>query len=130
MIVNNNIIHNNNLFYRSFTMDITMTLIPVLKIITLSAVFFVWFIRYDNIVQEFEKYNYSPKLRDLVGILKISSVLLIQSPNPINVKIGSALLSFLMLAAFITHIKIKNPLIEFLPSLTLMIFSIMFFANA
>ena len=111
-------------------MDITMTLIPVLKIITLSAVFFVWFIRYDNIVQEFEKYNYSPKLRDLVGILKISSVLLIQSPNPINVKIGSALLSFLMLAAFITHIKIKNPLIEFLPSLTLMIFSIMFFANA
>jgi len=107
-----------------------MPIIPALKVLTLAAVFFVWFIRYENIVNEFKNFKYSPKLRDLVGILKITSVLLIQSSSELNVKIGSALLASLMLAAFITHIKVKNPIIEMLPSLTLMIFSLIFFVTA
>jgi hypothetical protein len=111
-------------------MNLLITLIPVLKILTLSAVFFVWFIRYENIVKEFKKYNYSPKLRDLVGILKITAVLLIQTDSTLNVQIGSALLAFLMLAAFATHIKVKNPPIELAPSLILMFFSIIFFLYA
>ena len=101
--------------------------LEILKIITLSSVFFVWFIRYDNIVQEFKKYGYSHKLRDLVGILKISSVILIQNSNPLIVKFGSISLGVLMLGAVITHIKTKNPLIEMAPSFTLMVFSIVFF---
>lgn len=111
-------------------MNIITTLIPSLKILTLSAVFFVWFIRYQNIVEEFKKYNYSPKLRDFVGILKIASVLLIQTSSSFNVKVGSATLAFLMLAAFITHIRVKNSPIEIIPSLTLLILSIIFFFNA
>ena len=101
--------------------------LEVLKVITLSSVFFVWFVRYENIVQEFKKYGYSDKLRDFVGILKLTSVILIQSSNPLIFKLGSVSLGILMLAAVITHIKTKNPLIEMLPSFTLMVFSILFF---
>ena len=100
--------------------------LEILKILTLSSVIFVWFVRYENIIQEFKKYGYSDKLRDFVGILKLSSVILIQSSNPLIVKLGSTTLGILMLAAVITHIKTKNPIIEMLPSFTLMIFSILF----
>ena len=111
-------------------MNILTTLIPILKILTLSAVFFVWFVRYQNIVEEFKKYNYSSKLRDLVGILKITSVLLIQTSSQVNVKVGSAILALLMLAAFVTHLKVKNSPIEFIPSVVLLLFSLTFFFNA
>lgn len=111
-------------------MNIIDTMIPILKILILSAVLFVWFIRYDNIVEEFKKYNYPEKLRDFVGILKITAAILIQSNSSTNVQFGSALLALLMSAAFITHIRIKNPLIEMLPSLSLMIFSVVIFLNA
>ncbi len=111
-------------------MDFFAAFIPALKLLTLAAVFFVWFIRYENIVKEFEKYNYSPKLRDLVGILKITAVLLINTESSLNVQIGSALLAILMLSAFATHFKVKNPLIEFVPSFILMIFSVIFFFHA
>ncbi|MFZ8934361.1 MAG: DoxX family protein [Bacteriovoracaceae bacterium] len=83
-------------------MEFINTLLPILKVLTLSAVFFVWFIRYSNIVEEFKRYGLSPKLRDFVGILKITAVLLIQSNETLHVQIGSALLAFLMLSAFIT----------------------------
>ena len=65
-----------------------VNILEVFKIITLSSVFFVWFIRYENIVEEFKSYGYSNKLRDLVGILKISSVILIQNSNPLILKLN------------------------------------------
>lgn len=111
-------------------MDLLLTLVPALKILTLAAVIFVWFVRYDNIVEEFKKYKYSPKLRDFVGILKITAVLLIQTEPTLYVQLGSAILALLMLAAFLTHLKIKNAPIEFAPSLVLMIFSVLFFVTA
>lgn len=129
-MVNNIAIGYYKTGYLGLTMNILATLIPILKILTLSAVFFVWFIRYQNIVEEFKKYNYSPKLRDFVGILKIASALLIQTSSQINVKIGSATLATLMFAAFFTHLRVKNSPSEFIPSLTLFIFSIIFFFNA
>ena len=82
--------------------------LEILKIITLTSVFFVWFIRYENIIQEFKRYEYSDKLRDFVGILKLTSVILIQNSNPLIFKAGSATLGALMLCN-ITHIKMKNP---------------------
>ena len=110
-------------------LNLTNTL-EILKVVTLSSVFFVWFIRYENIVQEFKKYGYSDKLRDFVGILKLTSVILIQSDNPLIFKLGSISLGVLMLAAVITHLKTKNPLIEMVPSFTLMVFSILFITLA
>lgn len=108
---------------------INSIIVPILKIVVISSVFFVWFVRYQNIVEEFKVYGYSSNIRDLVGILKISSVLLIQSSNIQLVQIGSALLAFLMLAALMTHLKIKNSPLKFAPSLTLLIFSIAIFIN-
>lgn len=110
-------------------MDFMTLITPIIKTLILAAVFFVWFIRYDNIVLEFKKYNYSPKLRDLVGILKITSVILIQSESVFSVKVGTATLAFLMLAAFGTHIKTKNPLIEMVPSFILMVLSVFLFVT-
>ncbi len=105
-------------------------IISILKVVVLSSVFFVWFIRYDNIVEEFNSYGYSEKLRDLVGILKITCVIMIQSSDPTIVKLGSAALAGLMLCAMATHIRVRNPLLEIAPSSTLMAFSVIIFFNA
>ena len=105
-------------------------IVATTKIVVLSSVFFVWFIRYDNIVKEFKSYGYSAKLRDLVGILKITGVLMMQSSDPTLVQVGSAALILLMLAAMGTHIKVKNPILDMAPSTTLMAFSAFIFLNA
>lgn len=41
-----------------------------LQALVAVSVFFVWVIRYANIVQEFKQYGLPDWLRDLVGILK------------------------------------------------------------
>ena len=43
-------------------------LIQVLKTIALVSILFVWVVRYNNIQNEFEKYNLPNWLRDMVGI--------------------------------------------------------------
>ena len=102
-------------------------IISGLKIIVLAAVVFVWFIRYDNIVKEFKEYQYPNWLRDLVGILKITCVLLIQLENVNLMKLGCIGLAALMAAAVLTHLKVKNPIGKMLPSLTLLTCSILLF---
>jgi putative oxidoreductase len=110
-------------------LDINNT-IQILKIIVLTSVIFVWFIRYGNIVEEFKQYKYPGWLRDFVGILKISCVILIQHQSPIIVKTGCLGLAGLMSAAFITHLRVKNPVGKMLPSLTLLIISIIIFLKS
>ena len=90
----------------------------ILKILVASSIFFVWVIRYDNIVEEFKKYNYPDWLRDSVGILKLTfGIMLLWNDNFI-ILFGAAGLITLMLAAVGTHIKVKNSLIDALPALT------------
>jgi len=93
--------------------------IEVLKIVVLSSVVFVWAVRYSNIVAEFRSYSYPDWLRDLVGILKISLVIMLQRDDTELVKLGAAGIMFLMAAALVTHIKVKNPLAKMMPALTL-----------
>ena len=83
-------------------------LLDALKIIVTSAIFFVWFIRYDNIKKEFKEYNLPTWFRDLVGILKISFSIMIHSNNKDIVLIGSLGILALMFGAVITHIRMKN----------------------
>ncbi len=106
------------------------TMVGAIKLIMLAAVLFVWFVRYDNIVAEFEQYKYPNWLRDLVGILKVSLVFMIQSQNPELVKLGAICLAVLMGAALSTHLRVKNPIYKMLPSFTLMCFSIIVYLNA
>jgi uncharacterized membrane protein YphA (DoxX/SURF4 family) len=106
-------------------MDVSF--LQVLKTIVFSSVLFVWVVRYQNIVEEFKHYGYPNWLRDLVGILKISCVILIINTDSILVKYGSAGLGMLMLMAFFTHIKCRNPLSKMVPSLVLLCLCVIFF---
>ncbi len=92
----------------------------VVKTVVFSAVLFVWVIRYQNIVEEFKHFAYPNWLRDLVGISKVTSVVLIMNSDPSLVKLGATVISVLMVAAFVTHLKVKNPVAKMLPSLTLL----------
>tara|TARA_Y100000768_G_scaffold333688_1_gene273860 strand:- start:37 stop:375 length:339 start_codon:yes stop_codon:yes gene_type:complete len=95
-------------------------LLDALKIIVTSAIFFVWFIRYDNIKKEFEEYNLPTWFRDLVGILKISFSVMIHSNNKDIVLIGSLGILALMFGAVITHIRMKNNFRKYIASVTML----------
>ena len=100
-------------------------LVEILQIITATSILFVWIVRYENIIEEFQQYQLPVWLRDLVGILKISlAIMLLVGIYNEKFKIfGSLGLILLMLAALFTHIKVKNRFFKALPSLTLLTFS-------
>ena len=97
-----------------------------LQALVAASVFFVWVVRYANIVQEFKQYGLPDWLRDLVGILKMTFALMLligieRSPFAVAGGIGIAAL---MGAAFVTHLRVKNPVFKMLPSLTLLVISL------
>ena len=95
---------------------IDSSIISALKIITFVTVFFVWVVRYKNIKEEFLHYNLPNWIRDPVGILKISFTLMIQSSENKVVVIGASGIAILMVAAIITHMRVKNPVFKILPA--------------
>ena len=102
-------------------------IIELIKAIVLASVFFVWVIRYDNIKKEFEQYQLPPWLRDLVGIIKLTSVYIINfGPQELS-RLGALAIAILMFAAIVTHLKVKNPIHKMLPSTTLCIIGIILF---
>lgn len=106
-------------------MSDTLFLVALLQIITASSVFFVWVVRYGNIIEEFEQYKLPTWLRDLVGIFKISfGIMLLIGVFDERFKfIGAGGLSLLMIAALLTHLKVKNQIYKALPAATLFSFS-------
>jgi uncharacterized membrane protein YphA (DoxX/SURF4 family) len=96
-----------------------------LQALVAAAIFFVWVVRYANIVQEFKQYALPDWLRDLVGILKLtcSLLLLIGIERPLFAVVGGGGIAVLMGAAIVTHLRVKNPVFKMLPSLTLLILS-------
>lgn len=92
-----------------------------------ASVFFVWVVRYDNIVKEFKQFGYPDWLRDLVGILKLTlSVLLLIGISEKRFAVAGGIgIALLMVAAFITHLRVKNPPSKMMPSLSLMVLSIL-----
>lgn len=91
-----------------------------------ASIFFVWGVRYANIVEEFNQYRLPDWLRDFVGILKITFaiLLLMGVGRPRAAILGGAGIAVLMAAAFITHLRVKNPLPKMLPSTTLLFLSL------
>ena len=100
------------------------SIVSALKILTAVTVFFVWVVRYENIKKEFLHYNLPNWVRDPVGILKISFTLMIQSSDNEVVIIGGAGIAFLMSAAIITHLRVKNPIHKMLPAFTMLTISL------
>ena len=102
------------------------TLTISLQALVAASIFFVWVVRYNNVIQEFKQYGLPDWLRDLVGILKLTFALLLligieRKPFAIAGGLGIA---FLMGCAFIIHLRVKNPVFKMLPSLTLLVLSL------
>lgn len=97
-----------------------------LQALVASSIFFVWVVRYHNIVQAFKSYGLPDGLRDVVGILKLtfSLMLLIGIEQRLLAVIGAMGISILMVCAFATHVRVKSPLVQRLPSLSLLLISL------
>lgn len=91
------------------------------KVIISVSIFFVWVVRYSNIIEEFKHYQLPAWLRDLVGILKLSFAFMLQSSKTDLVLLGAGGIALLMAAALLTHLKVKNPPPKALPALTLLL---------
>lgn len=98
----------------------------LLQVFVAASLFFVWVVRYQNIIAEFKKYGLPDWLRDFVGILKITCaiLLLVGIQRPRAAFFAGALLALLMVAALITHLRVKNPLFDMLPSATLLVLAV------
>jgi uncharacterized membrane protein YphA (DoxX/SURF4 family) len=93
-----------------------------LQALVAASIFFVWVVRYPNIVEEFKAYGISEPLRDLVGIFKLTFalLLLIGIERPFFAVVGGIGIFLLMGAAVLTHLRVKNAVIKMLPSLALL----------
>ena len=97
------------------------------QIIISISILIVWVFRYDNIVIEFEQYGLSSLLRNIVGASKISlaTILVIGIWHHEYLFTASTIMAFLMLCAQFFHFRAKNNWIKFLPSLSLLILSLL-----
>ena len=99
----------------------TELLTTALRIVISTALFFVWVVRYDNIITEFRKdYNYPDWLRDLTGIAKLSCAVMLLSTSPELNEMGLKGIITLMFFAILTHIKVKSAFRKAIPSITLL----------
>ena len=96
------------------------------KLIVAISVLIVWGFRYDNIIVEFKHYGYPDLLRNFVGVAKTStSTLLILGLWYNEITIYASLsMAFFMLCAQISHLKVKNSFVKFVPSLIFLIMSL------
>ena len=97
------------------------------QLVVSVSVIIVWVFRYDNIVIEFKQYGISDLLRNIVGASKIAlaTILLLaicyDGLPLIEASLGMA---FFMICAQIAHIKVKNPLIKYVPSFIFLVLSL------
>lgn len=98
-----------------------------LTLITLGlSVAYVWVFRFDNVVKEFKQFGLSDLTRNFVGASKIALATLLITGiwHSSLVLIPSLLMGMFMIAAQYFHFKIKNPFIKHLPSLILLVLSV------
>ncbi|MGK0254056.1 MAG: hypothetical protein ACI9OE_001543 [Mariniflexile sp.] len=86
------------------------------------SVAYVWVIRFDNVVKEFNQFGLSDITRNFIGATKISlaTLLVVGIWYSSLVLISSLLMGLLMIGAQYFHFKIRNPFIKHLPSLILL----------
>ena len=111
-------------------MDYSFVILECLKIIATISILFVWFVRYDNIKKEFEAYNFPTWFRDLIGILKISFIIMLHSNINQVATIGATGITILMLGAVFTHFRMKNNFRRYIASITMLVIcSIILYIN-
>lgn len=97
-----------------------------LQALVAASIFFVWVVRYDNIIAEFKHYGLPDWLRDIVGILKLALALLLLigiERKPLAVA-GGLGIAALMACAFVVHLRVKNPPFKMAPCLSLLLISL------
>ncbi len=113
-------------------------LISIFQIVIGLSVIRVWTINLNkpsswrggsalNMRDEFEAYGLPPWMMYLVGTLKVvfSVGLLVGLWVPEIVKFSAQGIAILMFCAILMHLKIKDPIIKSIPSITFMILSLL-----
>jgi hypothetical protein len=98
--------------------------IYAIKTFVAVSIFFVWVVRYREIIAEFKFYELPSWLRDLVGILKLSFAFMLFSDDIYVTISGASGIIFLMTAAVYTHVRVKNPFHKMLPALCLIVLNL------
>ena len=100
------------------------TLQLVLQSAVAISVVYVWVFRYHNVLKEFEQFGLGDITRNLVGATKISlaTLLVVGIWYESLIFIPAILMGLFMVSAQYFHFKMKNPFIQKLPSLVLLIF--------
>jgi hypothetical protein len=106
--------------------------LSLVKIVLALSVAYVWIFRYHNVVREFIQFGLSDITRNFVGVSKIAlATLLIAGVwHSDLVLVPAILMGLFMVAAQFFHFKIKNPFIKHLPSLILLILSVIIVISA
>ena len=93
------------------------------QLVVSISVIIVWVFRYENIVAEFKYYGLSTLVRNCVGATKIAlaTLLILGIWYPEFLMPSSLLMASLMIGAQYFHMKVKNPLIKFIPSFVLLL---------
>jgi hypothetical protein len=101
-------------------------IIATLQVLIAVSIWIVWVGRFDTIVKEFEHFGYPVWFRSLVGALKMSLAALLVAGIwfPSLVFYSAASMAFLMMGAQVTHFRVRNPVIKFIPSFVLLALSI------
>lgn len=108
----------------------SMYIFRVCHIVVAASIFFVWVVRYSNIVDEFQAYGIPNWVRDFVGILKLSFCGLLVTNNPTLILVASGAMIILMGAAVIAHITVRHAVSKMLPSVGLLMVLVAIFLNA
>ena len=90
------------------------------------SVLIVWIFRYHNVISEFQQFGYSDVFRNFVGASKIAiSTLLLTGIWYADLTPYAAIgMAAFMLAAQLSHFKVKNPFTQRLPSLVFLLMSL------
>lgn len=97
--------------------------ITLAQIIVAVSVYYVWIFRYFNVIKEFNQFGLSDVIRNFVGASKISLSALLLTGVWFSdlVFIAAAGMAFFMICAQFFHFKAKNPFMQRLPSLLLLL---------
>ena len=98
----------------------TPMLLELLCILVFGSIVFVWGVRYSNIKDEFKHFNLPKWLRDLVGIFKFAFAIMLLNDKFEIILLGASGIAILMIAALLTHLRLKSSFPRMLPSCSLL----------
>ena len=96
------------------------------QVVVAVSVLIVWVFRYHNVITEFQQFGYSDVFRNFVGASKIAtSTLLLTGICYKELTLYAAVsMAVFMFAAQLSHLRVKNPFLQRLPSLVFLLMSL------